>query len=104
HNTLYTGGLSATVGIEGPLPAPRPFNLYSFNTNSLVDGQCIEFSLPPACIPVPSGDITASTGTTNCEADVTVPVPTFDPLGCDANNGLRYSFDGGAFVVVPSGT
>ena len=41
-------GLSATVGLEGPLPAPRPSTLVGFNTASVTSGQCIEFVQPQA--------------------------------------------------------
>src|SRR5690606_3194066 len=90
--TIYDQGLSATVGLEGPLPAPRPFTLYSFNTASLTNGQCIEFTQPQGCSPVPGPTQTVSTDPTSCTATATIAIPASNPTGCIGNqaNGLRY--------------
>ena len=103
HNALYTGGLSATVGIEGPVATPRLFNLYSFNSNSLVNGQCIEFAVLPACTPIPNGVVMQNANAFTCTADVSVPIPAFDPAGCAGVGtvGLRYIFNG-MTINVPS--
>nr|MDQ3017034.1 HYR domain-containing protein [Bacteroidota bacterium] len=97
-------GLSATVGLEGPLPAPRPSTTYSFNTASLVDGQCIEFILPTPCVPTAPANqtITAAPGT--CAASAIVQVTGSTPQGClnGTSTGLRYRVDGGPAVNVPS--
>ncbi|HUR31150.1 MAG TPA: HYR domain-containing protein, partial [Saprospiraceae bacterium] len=110
-DTLFAGtqvannnGMSATVGLEGPLPAPRPFTLIGFNIASVTTGQCIEFVLPQACNPTPVAlaPVPASPGL--CEADgVVVPIPTFNPAGCADGvvTGLRYSINGGPFINVP---
>ncbi|HEX5113239.1 MAG TPA: hypothetical protein VFV79_10345, partial [Saprospiraceae bacterium] len=98
-----SGGASATVGVEGPLPAPRPFTLHSFNTNNLVAGQCIEFMLPIPCAPIPGANLVIPASAGLCAANATVTLPTFNPAGC-ANGvtvGLRYRLNGGAAVNVP---
>jgi hypothetical protein len=57
----FDQGLSATVGLEGPLESPRSFVRHSFNTASLTNGQCIRLSPsgaptpPPTPIPVMGG-------------------------------------------------
>ncbi|MCB9284934.1 MAG: HYR domain-containing protein [Lewinellaceae bacterium] len=100
---IYDRGASATVGIEGPPPAPRPFTLYSYNQAVLNNGTCISFKLPPAaCVPVAGADLSVSTDPDNCEATVNLALPTFSPGGCEVGNGLRYSVDGGTFVDVPA--
>src|SRR6185503_6260514 len=53
------------------------------------------------CVPIAPANITASTGTANCTADVTTAVPTFNPAGCGDNLVLQYKVDGGALVTVP---
>ena len=68
--TAFDNGLSATVGIEGPVATPRPFTQYSFNTASLTNGQCIEFVLPPPCTPVPGPTVLAGTDPGTCLASI----------------------------------
>ncbi|HQW02139.1 MAG TPA: HYR domain-containing protein, partial [Saprospiraceae bacterium] len=102
--TAFDNGLSATVGIEGPVATPRPFTQYSFNTASLTNGQCIEFVLPPPCTPVPGPTVLAGTDPGTCLATVTVPVPGSTPQGClnGTGTGIRYRVGNvGPFIVVP---
>ena len=97
-------GASATVGLEGPVATPRPFTLHSFNTASLTAGQCIEFTIPPPCTPVPSGPLTIPASAGQCSANATINIPTFNPAGCAGGTtgiGLRYRLNGGAPVNVP---
>ncbi|MCW5921832.1 MAG: HYR domain-containing protein [Saprospiraceae bacterium] len=99
----FDNGLSATVGLEGELPAPRPFTQVGFNSNFLTNGQCIEFVQPAACIPIagPTQNVGTTLGT--CVGSATVAIPTFNPAGCadGTSVGLRYSVNGGPFIVVP---
>ncbi|MBK6903231.1 MAG: T9SS type A sorting domain-containing protein [Saprospirales bacterium] len=72
--TAFDRGLSATVGIEGPLPAPRPFNLHSFNQAVLNNGQCIQFAPPPPCSLVCPANISVSNTPGLCGANVNFAV------------------------------
>jgi len=51
-HTIFNQGLSATVGLEGPLVDPRKFELYSFNAASLSNGQCIRYTPTTVTEPV----------------------------------------------------
>ncbi|MBK8968868.1 MAG: HYR domain-containing protein [Lewinellaceae bacterium] len=99
----FDNGASATIGVEGPLPAPRPSTLVSFNTaNAVTAGQCIEFLLPQACNPIPGGPLTVNTTPGTCEGTADVALPAFDPAGCanGTTTGLRYKVNGGVAVPV----
>jgi hypothetical protein len=96
----FNNGASATVGLEGPLPAPRPFTLVGFNTMSVMSGQCIEFVQPAACNPIAGPTLNLNTTTGLCASNATITLPTFNPAGCanGTTTGLRYSVNGGAFT------
>ena len=101
--TAFDNGLSATVGLEGPLPAPRPFTLVGFNVASVTSGQCIEFVQPAACNPIAGPTLNLNTTTGLCAANATITLPTFNPAGCanGTTTGLRYNINGGPFINVP---
>ncbi|MBK9335867.1 MAG: hypothetical protein IPM98_04525 [Lewinellaceae bacterium] len=101
-HTTFNNGLSATVGLEAPLPAPRPNTLVGFNTASVTTGQCIEFVLPQACNPIAGPTLNLNTSQGLCAANATIALPAFNPAGCanGTTTGLRYSLNGGAFINV----
>ncbi|MFN0016099.1 MAG: hypothetical protein ACKVU2_16270, partial [Saprospiraceae bacterium] len=98
----FDNGASATVGLEGPLPAPRPFTLIGFNTQSVMGGQCREFVQPAACNIIPGPTLNLNTSMGLCAASANITLPTFNPVGCanGTTTGLRYSVNGGAFTNV----
>lgn len=75
--TSDDGGGGATVAIRGPVTDPGVY-MYSCNTNSVTNGQCISFA-PPApsdCAITCPQNIVVNNDPGTCEANVSVPVPT----------------------------
>ncbi|MBV6471834.1 MAG: hypothetical protein JPMHGGIA_00084 [Saprospiraceae bacterium] len=75
-------GRSATSGMEGPVAAPRDFNLIGFNTAYLNNGACYLYTPPPpACPGFSVRDITVGMATGTCEAIVDL-YEAVSPRGC----------------------
>lgn len=82
--TAFDRGLSATVGIENVVGAPREFSLLSFNTSFLNDGDCFLFTPPPpACPGFMVQNITVGMAPGTCEANVNLS-DYISPRGCVA--------------------
>jgi hypothetical protein len=82
--TGFDRGASATVGMEGVVAAPRDFNLVSFNTATLNNGDCFLFSPPPPSCPgfsVRDGVVAMDQGV--CGANVNLN-DFISPAGCTA--------------------
>jgi hypothetical protein len=80
-HSIFDQGLSATVGLEGPLEEPRSFVLHSFNSASLTDGQCIRFTPTGAPTPSPTPSATPSPTPTPTATPVPTPIPVIGGLG-----------------------
>jgi hypothetical protein len=78
-HAVFDQGLSATVGLEGPLDDPRSFVRHSFNSASLTNGQCIRFS--PTGAPTPSPTPSATPSPTPTATPVPTPIPVMGGLG-----------------------
>jgi hypothetical protein len=80
----FDRGLSATVGIENIVAAPREFSLLSFNTSFLNNGDCFLFTPPPpACPGFTVQNITVNMAPGTCEANINLS-DYITPRGCTA--------------------
>ncbi|MBK9721361.1 MAG: T9SS type A sorting domain-containing protein [Saprospiraceae bacterium] len=78
----FDRGLSATVGNEGAVATPRQFNLISFNTATLNNGDCFLFTPPPPDCPgfmVTNGVVPMDAGVCGANVDLNNFV---QPRGC----------------------
>ncbi|HRI60186.1 MAG TPA: hypothetical protein PK228_10700, partial [Saprospiraceae bacterium] len=58
-------------------------------------------SIPGACAMTAPANITASTGATDCSANITTALPSFSPGGCQSAFQLQYRINGGTPIIVP---
>lgn len=103
---ISPGTVTANTGIAavgGNAAEALTFQFRSDNSVSAAGWSAIVREIPIInCVMTAPAAITTNTGlgSVNCFANVTTPLPTFGPGGCNAGYQLRYRINGGAPTVV----
>src|SRR5690606_11480376 len=97
----WQGGQSPGVQQSSAPGGQLTFQFLSDFSVTLAGWSAVITEAVQPCMITAPANLSASTGLTTCLADVTTPLPTFNPTGCGANNTLRYSVDGGPVNIVP---